>query len=1011
MDKRWSRRIIGHALITAGLILVCISTARADLPPISASGHHGGLLLFLNQPTSNELAKLAESGHYVIQVLSADQAGQKLRAELTKMKSYGVVSVVDWNSDSPLPYTERLVNVAVVDAAPPSTASELKRVIQPLGGVFVRTGSKFAAEIERQGFVAETKVTASAPNWKFYRQPWPLQMDEWSHPRHAADGNAVSSDQLVGPPRRIRWVAGPWQEVANLVSAGGINYYGGVLARNGFNGLRLWDTKLKPSPSRGGFGFAGGGPIPVAGDNLLFVYTNGQLLAIDGQSGKVVREFGEQEIPGTVLHEEGIVVAVFKRRIAGFRVSDGVKIWDAAAELPHDVVLGDGFVGYVQGDFRRGNPTTIVVRDAETGEVTWEKGQLPWADNVTRCVYHDGVLAFEISSLNDDGPGNAIHLLAVADGKPIYASPVLPGMNHKRQARVMFIEGKLWLLHGGKNEEKKRLPVQVSAIDFHTGSVEVTFNAGLTHCFPPVATGRYFFSGELDLTDLQTGAVDANRITKAACSRDFGWVPANGLIYITPKHCVCWPMLRGYCALAAARPGGNPATGPVEELQFPFERGDVAAPDAAAGASAADWPIYRHDAWRSSATTSAGPAKPKLMWEAQLSATKTLTGPIGADWEENPYVKGPVTAPVIVGDRMFVAMPDAHQVASLDATSGEVKWRFIANGRVDTAPTIYEGLCLFGAKSGWVYCLRADDGKLVWRRRVAPLDEQIIAYGQVESPWPVPGSVLVTDGIAYFAAGRQSLADGGILFFAVKPKTGDILWTSRLDTVPQKGFYRSSGHEFDNFDLLFREGTGVAMSRWVFDRETGKMSIDPWKAFARLQKGDKAAMVPQGCWSYAPRNQRRANNHMPKRPLVVFQANELIGLSQDRRTLYRRDFDLEGGEEFKQKWITGWENSNNSRKGGEAWRADRLMQKTDWKVDLFDAKKEKGNTVEALVRAGERVYLVTSDGELRVFSAADGTQQASLQVGTPLWDGLAVAQGRLYLTMADGRVLCLGEGG
>ena len=39
------------------------------------------------------------------------------------------------------------------------------------------------------------------------RKPWPKEMDEWSHPRHGADGNAVSCDTLVAPPERVRWIA------------------------------------------------------------------------------------------------------------------------------------------------------------------------------------------------------------------------------------------------------------------------------------------------------------------------------------------------------------------------------------------------------------------------------------------------------------------------------------------------------------------------------------------------------------------------------------------------------------------------------------------------------------------------------------------------------------------------------------------------------------------------------------------------------------------------------------
>ena len=60
---------------------------------------------------------------------------------------------------------------------------------------------------------------------------------------------------------------------------------------------------------------------------------------------------------------------------------------------------------------------------------------------------------------------------------------------------------------------------------------------------------------------------------------------------------------------------------------------------------------------------------------------------------------------------------------------------------------------LFGSADGYVYCLRASDGELVWRFRGAPRDERLVAFEQLESLWPVHGTVLVQDGAAYFAAG------------------------------------------------------------------------------------------------------------------------------------------------------------------------------------------------------------------------------------------------------------------
>ena len=64
---------------------------------------------------------------------------------------------------------------------------------------------------------------------------------------------------------------------------------------------------------------------------------------------------------------------------------------------------------------------------------------------------------------------------------------------------------------------------------------------------------------------------------------------------------------------------------------------------------------------------------------------------------------------------------------------------------------------------------------MVWRFRAAPSPRLIIARGQLESAWPVQGSVLVQDGVVYFAAGRSSFLDGGILVYGLDAKSGKVL--------------------------------------------------------------------------------------------------------------------------------------------------------------------------------------------------------------------------------------------
>ncbi len=132
---------------------------------------------------------------------------------------------------------------------------------------------------------------------------------------------------------------------------------------------------------------------------------------------------------------------------------------------------------------------------------------------------------------------------------------------------------------------------------------------------------------------------------------------------------------------------------------------------------------------------------------------------------------------------MLLAESQSHQVIALDRASGAEQWRFTAGSRVSVPPTVCGGLTLFGAHDGYVYALRAGDGRLVWRRRLAPSDRRIMAYGQLESSWPVAGGVWVHDGIALAAAGRVVDGDGGFAVHAFDPRTGEVHW-SRGSTVP-----------------------------------------------------------------------------------------------------------------------------------------------------------------------------------------------------------------------------------
>ena len=413
-----------------------------------------------------------------------------------------------------------------------------------------------------------------------------------------------------------------------------------------------------------------------------------------------------------------------------------------------------------------------------------------------------------------------------------------------------------------------------------------------------------------------------------------------------------------------------------------------------------DWPCYRHDAFRSGSTPGQLPRHLKILWTAALGDWPQ--GAIAADWRWNHFIPGPVGPPVAAGGAGLCdpsrRPPGCRPRRAKRQDSLDLYGQRPRGHRADDPPRavpvrLQERLGLR---------LRADDGRLVWRLRAAPLDERIVAYGQLESPWPVPGSVLVVDDVAYFAAGRQALADGGILVFAVEPADGARALGPAARPRAAEGF-------------LCRHGPGVRQLRPAPPRRRrrghvalavrsgqGKMSCRERSGFARLATGGGGVFCPRGCWSYAAPN---VDEKCKERPLAVFRDDALYSCSQDPRTLFRRDFHLADGEQFNAEWFAKWLAANQKH---ERWRSQRLSRGATWIVPLPPSDKRQ-SAIAAMMLAGDALCTVSPQGSLRMLDTRDGATRSELQVSPPAWDGLAAARGRVFLSTQDGRVVCLGK--
>ncbi|MCA9137290.1 MAG: PQQ-binding-like beta-propeller repeat protein, partial [Planctomycetales bacterium] len=518
------------------------------IDPAAVAGLQGGLIVQLGGQETDAAAKLSLTGRYLIHVLDPDQQVTKVAQEsLRDDGCYGLAWAERVGDPTRLPYAENIVNMVVVQSycVP---ASELFRVLTPGGSVVVLNDDAVAEmQFDLPGFYPARRIGSA----QIIQKRWPSEMDIWSHARHGADGNAVSLDSVVGPPERIRWIAAATSEVEGMVTAGGRNFYGGILARDSFNGLRLWHRDLNKAGDNNPDAFTlprlpGDGSRPIASDRLLFAKLKDRLVALDAATGEVKVEFSEMKSPRAILFDGSRVIAADDHSVRAFDIETGAELWQADSAEPRNVVADGKRVALIQGRIKRGEKAVAVVMDAKTGDVQWTHDDYPWLIETTRTVMANGLLVFEVSTMNDHDAGNGIHVVSADKGDAMWSKEFPPGMNHARQARAMFLGDDIWILHGGKeNTDDKdnlvRSSPQVSALDPMTGEVRVTYPAGLAHCFPPVATPNYLFAGELDMTDLNSGEVIANRITKANCSRESGWIPANGLVYTTPKHCTCWP--------------------------------------------------------------------------------------------------------------------------------------------------------------------------------------------------------------------------------------------------------------------------------------------------------------------------------------------------------------------------------------------------------------------------------------------------------------------------------------
>ena len=1049
--------IILTFLFFANTAIAKENTSAAKL--LSQSGVQGGLVVHVGCGDGRLTVDLLTNDSYRVHGLDADKDNvAKARQLILSEKLAGKIAV-DLLRSAELPLIDNLVNLLVVSEGSRVSEGEITRVLAPGGVAMTEKGGKWSKRVK----------------------PRPNDIDQWTHYLHDASGNAVANDLQSGPPRHMQWVGGPeWTRghhtlasMSAVVSANGrvfsivdespaadvkVPSRWSVTARDAFSGVLLWKRdipkwayhlrKFRSGPVQLPRTLVTDGPrvyvplginapvstLDAATGDLLATYeatkAAEELLVLDGKLLVLTgAEYSEQATAAPAL--AGIANSR-ERSLIAIDTSNGKVLWKKTydgVDRPTSQTLAAA-KGKVFFQVGRG----VVCTDIASGKILWstaenikpranpkpaaEKGKKkrpsktrgPGLTQVTLVIKDDVVLS----------AARTLNALDIDTGKTLWSCPV--GAGFRSPPDVFVVQGLVWL---GPGFTQGR--------DLHTGEVKKTNNAasqvwtaGHHHrCYRNKATEQFIITGKRGIEFLDVDGDDHSRHNWVRGLCQYGVMPCNGLVYAPPHSCGCFmeAKIMGFWALA-------PETSTKAKLATDrLEQGPAYDTVVQGENREQDWPTYRGNSRRSAV---GGP----------------IAGKLAPRWKTK--VGERLTAPVVADGNVLVASQIRHQVISLDAQDGSEKWTYTAGGRIDSPPTFDKGRVLFGSADGWVYCLRATDGKLIWRFLAAPSERKTVFHNQVESVWPVHGNVLIENGIAYFSAGRNSYLDGGIHFYALDVKTGKVLHQNtvadenatiahtpterkadlnrRIDQNSTDDKTFKSPDRSDAFsmagirrDLLVSDGTSIYLRTQRFDHELVPQKTKGRHLFSTSGLLDAAEnhrshwVLGVGDFSRTPvayswianNDKGRGGTELavPNGLMLCFDDEHVWGVRRNGNRLFSRantpfspndkiepDFRRvpKGGVEEKE-----WENNLPMH--------PRAMLNAGGKIVLGGmpigtTPEEQGKALSG--KLGGVVWIgSTEKGE---------TDSQYKLASPPVWDGMAVANESLFISTEAGQVICLG---
>ena len=204
-----------------------------------------------------------------------------------------------------------------------------------------------------------------------------------------------------------------------------------------------------------------------------------------------------------------------------------------------------------------------------------------------------------------------------------------------------------------------------------------------------------------------------------------------------------------------------------------------------------NWPQYRNDPGRNGYTSEKLPDDLRMNWVYHFT-----TPDISWKGVNTRMTFDHAYHPVIAGRLVFIGNSNDCRIYALNRKTGKITWTFFTDGPVRFAPAIHKNKLYAASDDGYIYCLSAHSGKMIWKKYCGPKRDLILGNERLVSRWPVRGGLVIKDGILYAGAGIWPSEK--IFIYALDPDDGKVLWVNDSSgeigmAQPHGGAYAISG--------------------------------------------------------------------------------------------------------------------------------------------------------------------------------------------------------------------------